>query len=763
MFSRLVGACRALLAYGLAAWSCLAACGRTGLDPFAEPIDDASSGDSGSPIAGGVTNGGIAAGSVAVGGVATGGVAIGGSGAETGGSELAGAGTQGAGASGAGGQNATSAGAGGEGGAPCDPVACPPPWRQVGEPLAPSYMYAIAASPSVAGTVYAGNDSGGGVYRTTDSGLSWTSVSDGLSDGAVHSLAVDPFNAQSVWAGLRTGLYFSANAGAHWTKVDVGEADMPDPLVVSLDPSVQGRVYVALNTELQAPPPAKGALYKSEDGGRSWTRLQTPAFNRANSLNIDSSDSKHLFLGTLDVGVLESLDGSTFDTMRRLPDATFQVVYEPASKTLCALTFSGTERSTDGGLNWAGWPASQLLNITLAPGPVFYATGWPGVLRSTNCSDWTLVDGPESYRAVVDAAGAVYVSAQLTNSEGVRSSPDGVSPFTNVNSGVANADVHSVLIDPAAPDSLFVSASHQGIYHSKDRAESFVSASGDLGNAGSGLFPDTLQFDGSTLFGYSSQAGGPLFRSNNAGKNWSQALLQPSAHEYLWATALLPSPSFESDSLLYLGTRSVGISTIGFVQSTDGGASFSVPGQADFNTQLMIWDKSHAGWIWAVGSPAGSWFGSNDETLYLSQDTGETWTPVSLPLQGRYSVLDATITPAGEILYVSVDNQGLLRSEDEGGNWSLVSTPPGAAVTAFAIDPSDSSTLYLASGPDYRQTSLGERGLYKSRDGGVSWVHADRGIIPGVVQTLVFDPATPLVLYAGMASGGLYKTTTGGE
>src|SRR5713101_3392069 len=76
--------------------------------------------------------------------------------------------------------------------------------------------------------------------------------------------------------------------------------------------------------------------------------------------------------------------------------------------------------------------------------------------------------------------------------------------------------------------------------------------------------------------------------------------------------------------------------------------------------------------------------------------------------------------------------------------------PAGGAITALAIDPTTSSTLYA-----------GGAGVYKSTDGGEHWTATD--LTNAGVDALAIDPTTSSTLYAGTDGGGVYKSTDGGQ
>jgi photosystem II stability/assembly factor-like uncharacterized protein len=202
----------------------------------------------------------------------------------------------------------------------------------------------VAVDPSFPTTVYAGGApapllfSGGGVFKTIDGGTKWFASNDGLCPAAttpfcavISSLAVDPQNAQTVYAGSFRTIYKSNDAGAHWSSVKDGLGDY----VVSLafDPLSSPTVY--------AGGPGAGLL-KTTDGGANWT-------------------------------VVAGLSGRQV----------FSVVVEALSRTVFAATDSGVFRSDDDGETWnefndglTGFPLSA---VAIGPNHTLYAATQDGV------------------------------------------------------------------------------------------------------------------------------------------------------------------------------------------------------------------------------------------------------------------------------------------------------------------------------------------------------------------------------------------------
>jgi photosystem II stability/assembly factor-like uncharacterized protein len=119
-----------------------------------------------------------------------------------------------------------------------------------------------------------------------------------------------------------------------------------------------------------------------------------------------------------------------------------------------------------------------------------------------------------------------------------------------------------------------------------------------------------------------------------------------------------------------------------------------------------------------------------------------TWKPLG-PFGGSVQTLAVDPSDAG-VLYVTLGQQGVFRSRDGGRSWTAVHD--GVTRGNVAVDPSRPGTLYLA-----------ENGVQKSTDGGDHW--SDLGLRADVLAIAV-DPARPSRLYA--AGDGVLRSTDGG-
>jgi hypothetical protein len=169
--------------------------------------------------------------------------------------------------------------------------------------------------------------------------------------------------------------------------------------------------------------------------------------------------------------------------------------------------------------------------------------------------------------------------------------------------------------------------------------------------------------------------------------------------------------------------------------------------------------------------------------VWLTKNGGATWTPIfdRAPSLGVGEPAGIAIDPVdASIIYVGTSNRdgsqfsgestqppaGLFKSTDGGGSWvRLGSGYPSSApsnanrffnqiINIVIVDPTNHLVVYLAS----------NTGVFVSRDGGLNWT---QGTLPGGdVRSLVMDPTSPAtarILYAGVTSRGVFRSNDGGQ
>ncbi|MGA1367767.1 MAG: VPS10 domain-containing protein [Blastocatellia bacterium] len=172
--------------------------------------------------------------------------------------------------------------------------------------------------------------------------------------------------------------------------------------------------------------------------------------------------------------------------------------------------------------------------------------------------------------------------------------------------------------------------------------------------------------------------------------------------------------------------------------------------------------------------------------VWKTVNAGTTWTPV-FDTYGSYSIGALALDPRNPaILWVGTGElnsqrsvgygDGLYKSEDGGRSFRRVGLEKSEHIARIVIDPRNSQVVYVAAqGPLW--SAGGERGLYKTTDGGKTWSQVLRISDDTGVTEVVLDPSNPDTLYAAawqrrrhvwtLINGGpesaVYKSTDGGQ
>ncbi|MDH3223822.1 MAG: glycosyl hydrolase [Gemmatimonadota bacterium] len=191
---------------------------------------------------------------------------------------------------------------------------------------------------------------------------------------------------------------------------------------------------------------------------------------------------------------------------------------------------------------------------------------------------------------------------------------------------------------------------------------------------------------------------------------------------------------------------------------------------------IAVHPTDRSTWYVAVGSGG----------LWKTTNAGTTWRPV-FDDQPSYSIGTVQLDPTNpEVVWVGTGENvsgrhvawgtGLYKSLDGGTTWSHVGLPSSEHIGRILVHPEDGNTVLVAAeGPLW--SSGGERGVFRTEDGGRTWgqvlqIDDDTG-----VTDLEFDPSDPGTVYAaayqrrrhiwGLMSGGqssgIYKSTDGGR
>jgi len=177
------------------------------------------------------------------------------------------------------------------------------PWRYIGpEGNRFSAAAGIAGDPS---TYYVGAASGG-IYKTTDAGITWQPIFDDQPVASIGALAVAPSDPNVVWAGtgegkirshisVGQGIYKSTDSGKTWTLMGLEQTGRIPRLVIH--PTNPDVVLACALGHAYGPQPERG-VFRTTDGGRTWTRtLFVDENTGCSDIAMDPRNPRLLFAG----------------------------------------------------------------------------------------------------------------------------------------------------------------------------------------------------------------------------------------------------------------------------------------------------------------------------------------------------------------------------------------------------------------------------------------------------------------------------------
>jgi photosystem II stability/assembly factor-like uncharacterized protein len=189
-----------------------------------------------------------------------------------------------------------------------------------------------------------------------------------------------------------------------------------------------------------------------------------------------------------------------------------------------------------------------------------------------------------------------------------------------------------------------------------------------------------------------------------------------------------------------------------------------------------------------TSEPETFYLGTSGGGIYQTTNGGQRWTNISDGFLKRSSVGAIAVAPSDpNVIYAGMgentarnnmisEGDGVYKSTDAGGTWRQVGLEATRVISRVRIHPSNPDLVYVAAQGTEWATS-GDRGVYRSRDGGATWKKVLFVSENSGPSDLVMDPTNPRILYAAfwdhqrkpwyMRSGGpgsgLYKTMDGGD
>jgi photosystem II stability/assembly factor-like uncharacterized protein len=603
---------------------------------------------------------------------------------------------------------------------------------------------AIALSPSDPDVVYVGTGEGNprnsasygdGIYRSTDGGKTWKHL--GLERTERFSrLAVDPLRPNVVYAAAmghewgpneERGLYRSSDGGDSWTRVlyvnaTTGASD------VCLDPRNSGVVYAGMYDYLREPwhfrsgGPGSG-LYRSPDGGKSWERLTDPS--RANGLE---------GLGTIGrIGLAVS---------RSAPDVVYAIIEAAGGNALW--------RSDDRASHWTRVNDTREVNAR----PFYFST---------------IAVDPVDDKRVYSLARSLYISTNAGRD------------FTEVDYWRIFGDLHAIWIDPTDP-SRVLAGSDGGFYVSNDFGEHWMFVNNMPFAQPYRVAVDMAQ-PYNLLGGFQDHEiwRGPNERWNTVGVvggDWRRL------REYGDGSSVMADP--RDPNIVYYAAESGDVTR---VDMRTGEERYVSPYPVAPTGIAVQHEKHRFSWTppleMSPTRPAVVYFGGN--VVFKTTDGGSTWTVISPDLTTNDIAkqgLSGGVTPDNSraeshctvvtlsesardprVLWAGTDDGNLQLTRDGGRSWTNVAEnipdiPRHAWFSRVRASRDDAATAY-ASIDNHRLDDFAPH-AFVTHDYGRTWTNISSGL-RGYVHLLAEDPREPGLLYAGTELGVFASFDRGGH
>lgn len=531
-------------------------------------------------------------------------------------------------------------------------------WEKISSATMPLDINSMAVDPRNTSTIYAGTT--WRPYKSTDSGKTWRLIKDGMIDDSdVFAITVNSTDAQHVIASACSGIYESFNGGSRWAKIQGIPSQSRRTRDLVQHPSIPGTVYAG-TTE---------GFWMTTNGGKSWA-LTTPRNLEINSIAVHPDEPNRVFIGTNNYGVMVSNDGGkNFVPTNDNFTSRFTYSVTPDISQPNRLYATTQNTSSSGGFFFlsddAGktWTQAQGLDINrhapfavlqdrIDPNLMYLGTNIGVFTSADRGSSWTLLAPPKPKP----------VKKPVRKATAKAPAKKGTKPAAKTDPKTAEVKAEG----PAGPVIIPALTEKVKVLLFTEDDKNGIFAGTDTG----------------------------LYRTYDIAKGWEKLPFGEGLDSNVFA--IYSSP-------LVPGTIWVGTATSGVIVSTDNGKTWTKTGGAPDKVPVssIAGDPKRPNYIY-VGTSA---------SFYLSRDGGRTW----------------------------------IR---RGGNLPL------GNYTSILIDPNNTDEIFVSSAIE------SDGGIYYSNDAGMKWKRIDSKemkLPSRRVWSMAFDPSDPNRIFAGSHSSGVYR------
>jgi photosystem II stability/assembly factor-like uncharacterized protein len=564
----------------------------------------------------------------------------------------------------------------------------------------------VAIHPSNPAVIYVSSP-GGGIWKSTNSGTTWTPLVDITSSAwmDIFHLYIDPSNQNVIYAAVQNGgVIKSSNAGATWANTGGGPGASKKVLV---HPTNSAIVFAT----------GSNGIFRSTDGGTTWTQVHTESKEDIefqpgdpNVMYASGSGGASSFWRSTDNGVtwtaITAANGITNAgrTLIGVSPANPAVVYAIQAN---GSTFGRMYKSTNAGQTFVTTVVGNPASGTNYFGYEENGTGTGGQAGY----DMAICINPVNINEVMIAGIICWKSTNGGTSFAAQTAwyyPNSI--------GYNHADVHAL----EWIGNTIYSGSDGGIYKSINNGGDWTDLSAGLG---------IRQFyricssktDRDVITGGSQDNGTSFRRTDSTWKDW------------LGADGM--------DNVISPTNPNIAIGTSQFgdiYKTTNAGATYSnltKPSEGEWVTPLVMHPTNH-------NTVYGGWTG-----IYKSVNGGTNWTKISgNVINARLHTL--AVAPSDTQYVYGSRNNKLYRTSNGGATWDSITAP--ANINAIFVSPVNPAKIYLACNSTTNR-------VFVSTDRGSTLTNISAGLPNLVARSIVVDNNPSESIYVGMNVGVYYR------
>ena len=605
----------------------------------------------------------------------------------------------------------------------------------------------IAFHPTDLNTFWVGTPAGG-LWKTTNFGSTWTTVTDNMPVLGVSDIAINPSNPNIMYiatgdgdfgsiaslTGSPTGdtksigVLKSLDGGITWNATglnwSVTEAKLIRRLIINpLDPSI---LYAA----------ASDGVWKTTNAGNTWTNINSGAFYM--DAEFKPSDPNTLYVSTYDASGNSEIEityngGSSWyttnldDNIKRI-----NIAVSPAQSNevyaLCAnLTggFAGHVKSTDSFSNYAFYAANSdcsnnILNAYWPPANC-NGQGWYDLafqINPTNANEiW--VGGVNTWRST-DGFSTLNLNNYWSSN--------------SYNKPIVHADKHFIAYHPLNSSYVF-ECNDGGLYWSNNGGTTWNDISNGLQISQIYRIGNSVSDAQDIICGLQDNGSKEYYSGtwyDVTGGDGMECAIDPANGNICYASYV--------NGTLY--------------RTMDGwGSNITISNNLPGGQQPGAWVTPY---VLDPNNPQTIYAGYND--VYKSTNRGDSWTQISSGITQGYSLRSLAVAPSNSQYIYAAKFSAIYKTTNGGSSWIDITTglpPYPARISYIAVSPTDPNTVFVS----ISGYVFGNK-VFKSTNGGSSWSNISGSLPDLPVNCIVYQTGSNEGLYIGTDVGVYYKNAS---